>query len=165
MFLSLALLTCMLCSAKKPVKKQVQEKTAQEELLDSLKLAAEIKRMQAEMELEDMKYRAQKEELDRMYRPQEKFLNDVQEMELPCMSESNDTPEYYGGFGEGKGVSTNEAVMKAQMSAIQDLQKKSGKEDIKDAEIVCKNIMIDKFGHYNCYMAARIHKNDITEQK
>lgn len=159
LLLCFALLVCILCSAKKPGKKQAQEKTTQE-TLDSLK--REMDKRQAELE----QLRVKKEELDRMYRaPREEFLMEVQVLELPCMSESNDTPEYFGGFGVGEGVTSNDAVMKAQMSAFQDLQKKSGKEDIKDAEIVCMSITIDKFGHYNCYMAVRMPKNDITEQK
>ncbi len=76
-FLSLALLVCALCSAKKPVKKQVQEKTKQERYLDSLKMAVEIRLIQAEMKKEEMEFRAKMEELDRMYRPKEKFLNEV----------------------------------------------------------------------------------------
>lgn len=165
MFLGLALLTCALCSAKKPVKKQVQEKTKQERYLDSLKMAVEIRLIQAEMKKEEMEFRAKMEELDRMYRPKEKFLNEVQVFELPCTSEAKDTPEYYGGFGAGEGRTANEATMNARMLALQDLHKKSGREDMTDAEIVCKIIATDRYGVYKCYMAVHIPKNDVTEQK
>lgn len=49
-FLSLALLVCTLCSAKKSVKKQVQDKVTQEEILDSLKMVEEFPQVQAEKE-------------------------------------------------------------------------------------------------------------------
>ncbi|MCQ2360622.1 MAG: hypothetical protein MJ009_03965 [Paludibacteraceae bacterium] len=115
-FLSLALLVCTLCSAKKSVKKQAQEKTQQE-------------------------------------------------FEMPCMSESNDTPEYYCGFGVGQGRTFNDAIMQAHMSANEDLHRKSGKEYIKEVEIVCQKFGTDKSGRCTCYMAVRMPKNDTVEQK
>ncbi len=160
-FLSLALLVCTLCSAKKPVKKRVQKKTAQERYMDSLKFAMEIKLIQAEMELEDMKHRAKMEE---------------QELELPCMTESNDTPEYYGGFGVGEGKTEQEAMQEALREAVSYIEQRGISSiqvidsvktivwayrdsiDLSNVRVDCRKLYLESNGEFKCYIAVHIPK-------
>ena len=102
MFLSLALLMCMLCSAKKSVKKQVQEKNIQE-IIDSLK----NERDKHQAELEEIMNSVTTRPCKRP-RPIEEIREEF-ELEFPCMSESFDTPDYYGGYGVAIGRTEQEA--------------------------------------------------------
>lgn len=74
---------------------------------------------------------------------------------FPCLSESYDSDEYWGGYGHGFGNTTQAAMRCALMVAIQDIQSK-GISDISNIQVVCQKISQDSDGEYECHLAIHV---------
>lgn len=168
MFLSLALLTCMLCSAKKPVKKQVQDRNIQEKI-DSLKNESD-------------KHQAKIKEIEEItiplrtgpYRIPIEEIREEFELEFPCMSESFDTPDYYGGYGVAIGRTEQEATQVAINAAVSDIKKRVQSSvqvidsvttielivrdsiDFSNVQVACQKLYMQSDGMFKCYVAVHI---------
>lgn len=177
-FLSLALLVCTLCSAKKPVKKQAQERNTQE-IIDSLK--NERDKHQAELD-KLTEYRMAKEPHDMMYRipedmmyrkPVEEIRKEIRK-EFPCMLESTDSFDYYGGYGVATGRNEQETTQVAINAAVADIKKRVQSSvqvidsvttielivrdsiDFSNVQVVCQKLYMQSDGMFKCYVAVHV---------
>lgn len=177
-FLGLALLTCILCSAKKPVKKQAQKRNTQE-IIDSLK--NERDKHQAELD-KLTEYRMAKEPHDMMYgipedmmyrKPVEEIRKEIRK-EFPCMLESTDSFDYYGGYGVATGRNEQETTQVAINAAVADIKKRVQSSvqvidsvttielivrdsiDFSNVQVVCQKLYMQSDGMFKCYVAVHI---------
>ena len=147
-------MACSDCFAKKPKKQEVDPQQAYR---DSVAMVEELQKLEEEMrikeEMYEMKKQAAREELNRSL---------MDEMEMPCQEEAKSTDEYYGAWAVSDGqMNQSYAVQDAMHKARFELAKQVGGEDTITLtyEVVCQQIMRDKYGNFIAYVAVRMPKN------
>lgn len=128
--------------AKRPKKNQLTQELTTAKLIDSLKMEMEIKKM-------NIPYRTG---------PARQPI----QLLFPCLSESYDSYEYWGGYGHGFGNTTQASMRCALMVAIQDIQSK-GISDISNIQVVCQKISQDSDGDYECHLAIHVPKKNESD--
>lgn len=74
---------------------------------------------------------------------------------FPCAEEAVSNDEYFATYVEEVGRTMQEAMQRAQIVAIRDIQSK-GYSNVSDMQIACQQISQDSNGEYTCYMAVHV---------